>query len=86
VPELRALWLVVVKRFVDGVAGEIDRQRSVGLAPIGTDSRELATVLLWACERAFYVAGLDVGSDLRSEEHAVDALFAVWRGGIYADG
>jgi AcrR family transcriptional regulator len=86
VPELRALWLVVVKRFVDGVAGEIDRQRSVGLAPTGTDSRELATVLLWACERAFYVAGLDVGSDLRSEEHAVDALFAVWRGGIYADG
>lgn len=83
VPELRALWLAVVKRFVDGVASEIDRQRAAGLAPAGVDSRELATVLLWACERGFYVAGLDVGSELRSEEEAVDALFAVWRGAIY---
>jgi AcrR family transcriptional regulator len=83
VPELRALWLVVVKRFVDGVSAEIERQREAGLAQAGVDSRELATVLLWACERAFYVAGLDVGSDLRSEEHAVEALFVVWRGGIY---
>jgi AcrR family transcriptional regulator len=83
VPELRALWLGVVARFTDGVASEIDRQRAAGLAPAGVDSRELAAALLWACERSFYVAGLDVGSELRSEEHAVDALFAIWRGGIY---
>jgi AcrR family transcriptional regulator len=83
VPELRGLWLVVVARFTDGVASEIDRQRAAGLAPAGVDSRELAAVLLWACERSFYVAGLDVGSELRSEDHAVDALFAIWRGGIY---
>jgi TetR/AcrR family transcriptional regulator, ethionamide resistance regulator len=82
VPELRTLWLAVVKRFVDGVAAEIDRQRAVGLAPPGVDSRQLATVLLWACERSFYVAGLDIG-DLRSEEQAVEGLFAVWHGAIY---
>jgi AcrR family transcriptional regulator len=83
VPELRTLWLAVVQRFVDGVAAEIDRQRAVRLAPPGVESRELAAVLLWACERVFYVAGLSVESELRSEEQSVDALFAVWRGAIY---
>jgi AcrR family transcriptional regulator len=83
VPELRTLWLAVVERFTAGVAAEIDRQRSVGLAPAGVDSRELTTVLLWATERAFYVSGLGVSSDLRSEEESVEALFAVWRGAVY---
>ena len=83
VPELRTLWLGVVCRFTDGVAAEIDRQRAAGLAPPGIDSRELTTVLLWATERSFYVAGLGLQSELRSEQHAVEALFAVWRGAVY---
>ncbi len=83
VPELRTLWLGVVRRFTDGVAAEIDRQRAAGLAPPGTDSRELTAVLLWATERSLYVAGLGLESELRSEEQAVDALFSVWRGAIY---
>lgn len=83
VPELRTLWLGVVQRFTDGVSAEIDRQRDAGLAPPGTDSRELTAVLLWATERSFYVAGLGLESELRSEEQAVDALFAVWRGAVY---
>jgi len=33
-----------------------------------------------------YVGGLDVGSALRSEEEAVRALFALWRGAIYGAG
>jgi TetR/AcrR family transcriptional regulator, ethionamide resistance regulator len=83
VPELRTLWLGVVRRFTDGVAAEIDRQRAAGLAPPGIDSRELTTVLLWATERSFYVAGLGLQSELRSEQQAVEALFAVWRGAVY---
>jgi TetR/AcrR family transcriptional regulator, ethionamide resistance regulator len=83
VAELRTLWLGVVRRFTDGVAAEIDRQRAAGLAPAGIDSRELTAVLLWATERTFYVAGLGLESELRSEEQAVEALFAVWRGAVY---
>jgi AcrR family transcriptional regulator len=83
VAQLRALWLGVVARFTDGIAGEIDRQRAAGLAPPGVDSRELTTALLWATERSFYVAGLDVDSPLRSEERSVSALYALWRGAIY---
>jgi TetR/AcrR family transcriptional regulator, ethionamide resistance regulator len=83
VPELRTLWLAVVERFTAGIAAEIDRQRAEGLAPAGIDSRQLTAVLVWATERSFYVAGLDVPSDLRSEEEAVEALFAVWHGAVY---
>lgn len=83
VPELRALWLGVVKRFTDGVSGEIERQRAAGIAPDGVDSRELTVALLWATERCLYVAGLGVDQYLSSEDRAVDALYALWRGGIY---
>jgi AcrR family transcriptional regulator len=83
VPELRTMWLGVFRRFTDGIAGEIDRQRAAGLAPPGIDSRELTTVLLWATERSFYVAGLGLQPELRSEQRAVQALFAMWRGAVY---
>jgi AcrR family transcriptional regulator len=86
VPDLRTPWLAVVDRFTDGISGEIDRQRAAGIAPRGVDSRELTTALLWATERSLYVAGLDVGCALRSEEEAVRALFALWRGAIYGAG
>jgi AcrR family transcriptional regulator len=83
VPELRDLWLGVIARFTDAFAGEIDRQRGEGLAPPGVDSRQLAASLLWAAERCFYVAGLAVEDALPSEKEAVDALYALWYGGIY---
>lgn len=83
VPEMKAMWLGAVARFTDGIAGEIERQRAVGIAPPGPDARELTSTLLWATERSFYVAGLDVGSPLASEERAVPALYALWRGAIY---
>jgi AcrR family transcriptional regulator len=83
VPELRSLWLDVVKRFTDGVAGEVERQRAAGIAPQGVGTRQLVLALLWATERCFYVAGLGVDPDLPSEEGAVDPLFAIWHGGIY---
>jgi TetR/AcrR family transcriptional regulator, ethionamide resistance regulator len=86
VAELRTMWLGMVTRFTEGIAGEIERQRAAGIAPPGTDSRELTAVLLWATERSLYVAGLDVGSPLRSEQRSVPALYDVWRGAIYGAG
>jgi AcrR family transcriptional regulator len=83
VPELRSLWLAVVRRFTDGVAGEVDRQREAGIAPPGVETRRLVLSLLWATERSFYVAGLDVEPDFSGEENVVDALYAIWHGAIY---
>jgi AcrR family transcriptional regulator len=83
VPELRELWMDVMARFTEGFATEIDRQREAGLAPPGVDSRQLAASLLWSSERCFYVAGLGVDAEFGSEEQAVDAIYSLWRGGIY---
>jgi AcrR family transcriptional regulator len=83
VPELRDLWLDVVKRFSTGLATGIDRERTTGLAPDGIDSRTLATVLIWATERCFHVAGLGVDPDLPNEREIVDALLTMWLGTIY---
>jgi AcrR family transcriptional regulator len=83
VPELGELWTNVMARFTEGFATEIDRQRKAGLAPPGVDSHRLAASLLWSSERCFYVAGLGVDSEIGTEEQAVDAICAIWRGGIY---
>jgi AcrR family transcriptional regulator len=83
VPELRELWLEIVKRFTAAFAGEIDRQRRDGLAPPGVGSRPLAASLLWSTERCLYVAGLGAEGDLPSEAESVDTLYALWHGGIY---
>jgi AcrR family transcriptional regulator len=80
---MRTMWLEAAARFTEGIAGEIDRQRAAGIAPPGPDSRELTAALLWGTERTFYIAGLAVDSPLRSEERAVPALYALWRGAIY---
>lgn len=83
VPELRDLWLGVVRKFTDGVAAEVERQRAAGVAPEGVPTRKLVLALLWATERSFYVAGLDVDPGFDGEEDAVAALYAIWHGAIY---
>jgi AcrR family transcriptional regulator len=83
VPELRTRWLGVLRRFTEGVALEIDRERAEGLAPDGPSSRQLAAALMWGTERCLYVAGLGVDEDLPSEQDIVEPLLALWLGTIY---
>lgn len=83
VPELRELWVGVVKRFSRAIASEIDRERAAGLAPPGVNSNQLASVLLWGSERCFHVAGLGVDKDLPDEQSALEPLVALWIGAIY---
>jgi len=83
VPELQTLWLSVVRRFADGLALDIDREREHGIAPDGVDSKHLATALIWGTERCFYVAGLGVDAHLSNEQEAVEPLLALWLGAIY---
>lgn len=83
VPQLKELWLGIVRRFADGLARDIERERERGLAPTGIDSGQLATALIWATERAFYVAGLGADERLRDEQRCVEPLLALWLGAIY---
>jgi AcrR family transcriptional regulator len=83
VPELRTLWLGVVRRFASGLAADIERERAAGLAPDGPDSRQLAAALIWGTERCFYVAGLGADDDLPTEQEIVEPLLALWLGTIY---
>jgi AcrR family transcriptional regulator len=83
VPELRTLWLRIVRQFADGLAVDIERERAAGLAPGGTDSRQLADALIWGTERCMYVAGLGADHNLPSEEEIVEPLLALWLGTIY---
>jgi AcrR family transcriptional regulator len=82
-PELRALWLGFVHRFSEGIASEIDRERALGNAPAGLDSRQLAAVLCWTVERSLYIAGLGLHDSLRDETDAADALTRIWLGAVY---
>jgi AcrR family transcriptional regulator len=81
--ELRTLWIKVVERFTEAVAGEIDRERAAGLSHDGADSRQLAASLLWGTECVLYVAGLGVDPNLRDEASALAPLMALWSGTLY---
>jgi AcrR family transcriptional regulator len=83
IPELRTLWLGSVERFTDGVSAEIDRERALGVAPPGPDSRQLAAALLWGTEHCLYVAGLRADADLPDEEAILEPVLAMWLGTVY---
>jgi len=85
VPELRDLWLGVMERFTDAIAGEIDREREAGIASPGVDSRQLAAILLWSAERSAYVAGLGVQADLPNEDAIFKSMLTLWLRAIYAE-
>jgi AcrR family transcriptional regulator len=83
IPELRAQWSRVIERFVSAVAPQIDRGRRSGVVPPGPDSRRLAAALLWGSDHCFYVGGLGVDRDVPAETELVEALTALWVGGIF---
>jgi AcrR family transcriptional regulator len=83
VPELRELWLMVMERFTEAIAAEIDRERELGIAGPGIDSRRLAAMLLWSTERLGYVAGLGLDKQLPSEEAIFESVLAFWLQAIY---
>jgi TetR/AcrR family transcriptional regulator, ethionamide resistance regulator len=83
IPELRTLWLGSVERFTDGIAAEIDRERTLGIAPPGPDSRSLAAALLWGTEHCLYVAGLRADDDLPDETATLEPVLAMWLGTVY---
>ena len=82
-PTLGRQWLEFVERFADAVGAEIDRQREAGLAPPGTNSRQLAASLLWTTQTLMYVATSDANPNVLTQDGALHTLEAIWTGAIY---
>jgi TetR/AcrR family transcriptional regulator, ethionamide resistance regulator len=85
VPELAEPWLTFTSRFVDVVAGEIDRERAAGLAPPGRDSHEISAGLVHATVHWLYLAGLDSIAAFPSEEEIRDMILDMWLGVVYRE-
>jgi AcrR family transcriptional regulator len=83
VPEIRELWLSVMDRFTQAIAGEIDRERTAGTAPPGIESRRLASLLLWSAERHAYVAGLGLDPALPDQEAIFASVLQFWLRAIH---
>lgn len=84
VPELRAMWLALVERFTEAVAGVISAETGAGAATAET-ARHRAAAVLWATERLIYVAISGVDDDLADDEQLVETLLALWVGTLFAD-
>ncbi|BBW99604.1 TetR family transcriptional regulator [Mycolicibacterium moriokaense] len=82
-PELNALWLQIVERFVSAGAEEIERERAAGKITSSESGRTLAAMLFWGTERVLYIAGLGVEPSLVDEEAALGPLVALWHGTLY---
>ena len=83
VPELRAFWEDVVRRFVKQSAARIAEERESGTAPPGPDPEALAKALIWMNERCFYTSSLGADPSLDDDE-LVPTLTAIWLRSIYA--
>ena len=82
-PELKALWLRIVERFVTAGAAEIERERAAGEITSTVPARTLASILFWGTERVLYIAGLGIEQTLPDEEAAVEPLVNLWHGTLY---
>ncbi len=59
VPEMRAFWEDMVRRFVEQSAQSIRDERDAGARPPGPDPEALAKALIWMNERCFYTTSLE---------------------------
>jgi TetR/AcrR family transcriptional regulator, ethionamide resistance regulator len=82
VPELRAFWEDIVRRFVEQSAARITDERASGAAPPGPEPEALAKALIWMNERCFYTSSLGTDPSL-SEAELVPTLTAIWLRAIY---
>jgi TetR/AcrR family transcriptional regulator, ethionamide resistance regulator len=82
VPELRAFWEDIVRRFVEQSAARISDERAGGAAPPGPEPEALAKALIWMNERCFYTSSLGAEPGLADDE-LVPTLTAIWMRAIF---
>ena len=78
--EVRALWLDIAERFIEGTADHIRSEQEVGLIPRTLDPRSTAEALYWMAERCCYMY---LGLGQRTPEQVVRGLLPVWVAALY---
>jgi AcrR family transcriptional regulator len=74
VPQIAQAWFAVRERLVEAVAGQIEDARRAGRAAAGAPPDMVATMLLCALERTFYVGARGLDARLPTATHAASAL------------
>ena len=85
-PAIDETWRMLISRFIDGAAEQIERERAAGLAPDGGDARTLAATLTWMTERSLYLLVSGGEPRFEDEQRLVAALTGVWWQAIYGAG
>ncbi|MCF8571336.1 TetR/AcrR family transcriptional regulator [Gordonia sp. HY002] len=82
-PAVGAAWQKTFARFVDTVAGQIRYEREAGRAPDGAPAEMVASLLVGAVERTFYVSTRGLDPRLPAVEDIADSLRALNEAAIY---
>lgn len=82
VPEVRDTWYEIVFGLADRVAGAIERDRALGLAPPGPDAGHMAEGLIWMGERMFFLRLIDAPRT-RDLDALVETGTSMWMRSIY---
>jgi AcrR family transcriptional regulator len=77
VPQIAEAWFTVREQLAQAVAGQIEHERAQGRAPAGSPADMVATMLLCALERTFYIGTRGLDARLTSAAHAASALNAL---------
>lgn len=81
-PELAEAWSAIIDRFRAALSEQISAIRIVqGRSP--DDAERLATALVWASERIFYLSTRGIDEAVSTSTEAVDALLMIWVPSIY---
>jgi TetR/AcrR family transcriptional regulator, ethionamide resistance regulator len=78
--EMRALWLDIAERFIEGTAQHIRSEQTRGLIPGNLDPRATGEGLFWMAERCCYIY---LGRGERKPAAVVDDLVPVWTAALY---
>lgn len=85
VPDLAKVWSAVSEPFRAVLAAQIAQQRDVGRAPEGLPAEVIASMMVSAAERIFYVGSTGTDPRLRTASHRLDATVAICMAAIYGD-
>jgi hypothetical protein len=80
--ELGAAWFATMDRCRTALRGEIEAERARRRVP-ADDAALLASTLIWASERLFYLSTRGVDPSVAGPEDAVEALLTIWVPAIY---
>lgn len=82
---VRKLWLSMMDAFITRAAATIERERDLGIAPVGPPAIEIARFLLWQGERALFMPMLEE-TDSEAYLHGIRSVTPLlWLRAIYLD-